>query len=135
MPATYTIDSAAGMVRVACSGVFTTQEMIDCMVRLYRDPARTPGMPSLIDCREVETIEVTPAGAQAAAGQQRGPGQGRDVLAADAQHLLHGAPGGEFGGDLLHDEAAPQEGALRRRRRVAVEALVDEGARAMDLAP
>ena len=67
MPATYTIDSAAGMVRVACSGVFTTQEMVDCMMKLYRDPARTPGMPSLIDCQAVETMEVTPVGVQAAA--------------------------------------------------------------------
>jgi hypothetical protein len=67
MPATYTIDPDAGLVRIVCSGVFTNQEMIDCMERLYRDPARTPGMPSLIDCRQVENMQVTPAGCQAAA--------------------------------------------------------------------
>jgi hypothetical protein len=67
MPASYTIDPVAGVVRVTCAGVFTNQEMIDCMERLYRDPARKPGMPSLIDCREVEDMQVTPAGCQAAA--------------------------------------------------------------------
>jgi hypothetical protein len=67
MPATYTIDQESGLVRIVCSGVFTNQEMIDCMERLYRDPARRPGMPSLIDCREVENMQVTPAGCQAAA--------------------------------------------------------------------
>jgi hypothetical protein len=67
MPATYTIDQAAGVVRIVCSGVFTNQEMIDCMEQLYRDPARKPGMPSLIDCRGVETMQVSPAGCQAAA--------------------------------------------------------------------
>jgi hypothetical protein len=67
VPATYSIDQTAGVVRISCSGVFTTKEMIDCMVRLYRDPARAPGMPSLIDCRAVQTMEVTMAGVQAAA--------------------------------------------------------------------
>jgi hypothetical protein len=67
MPATYTIDETAGMVRISCSGVFTNQEMIDCMEQLYRDPARKPGMPSLIDCRGVEDMRVTPDGCQAAA--------------------------------------------------------------------
>ena len=67
MPATYSIDHSSGVVRISCSGVFTNQEMIDCMERLYRDPARKPGMPSLIDCRDVETMQVTHAGCQAAA--------------------------------------------------------------------
>jgi hypothetical protein len=67
MPATYTIDQESSLVRIVCSGVFTNQEMIDCMERLYRDPARRPGMPSLIDCREVENMQVTPPGGQAAA--------------------------------------------------------------------
>jgi hypothetical protein len=67
MPATYTIDQEVGIVRIVCSGVFTNQEMIDCMEPLYRDPARRPGMPSLIDCRGVENMQVTPAGCQAAA--------------------------------------------------------------------
>jgi hypothetical protein len=67
MPATYTIDQEAGLVRIVCSGVFTNQEMIDCMEQRYRDPTRRPGMPSLIDCRRVENMQVTPAGCQAAA--------------------------------------------------------------------
>ena len=67
MPATYTIDQTAGLVRITCSGVFTNQEMIDCMERLYRDPAREPGMPSFIDCRGMQVMQVTPAGVQAAA--------------------------------------------------------------------
>ena len=67
MPANYSIDPAAGLVRISCSGVFTNQEMIDCMEQLYRDPARKSGMPSLIDCREGETMQVTAAGCQAAA--------------------------------------------------------------------
>lgn len=67
MPANYAIDQENDLVRIVCSGVFTNQEMIDCMEKLYRDPARRPGMPSLIDCREVEDMQVTPAGCQAAA--------------------------------------------------------------------
>jgi hypothetical protein len=67
MPATYTIDQAAGIVRITCSGVFTNEEMLDCLEHLYSDPSRSQGMPSLIDCRGVESMEVTTAGVQAAA--------------------------------------------------------------------
>ena len=67
MPATYTIDENAGVVRVRCSGVFTNAELLDCIEHLYGDPARKPGMPSLIDCREVDRMQVTTAGVQAAA--------------------------------------------------------------------
>ena len=67
MPATYTIDEAAGVVRIRCSGVFTNEELLDCLEHLYSDPGRRQGMPSLIDCREVESMQVTTAGVQAAA--------------------------------------------------------------------
>jgi hypothetical protein len=83
MLATSTIDQEPGLVRIVCSGGFTNQEMIDCMERLYRDPARRPGMPSLIDCREVENMQVTPAGSQAAA-----------TIGATLLDPVHPPPGG-----------------------------------------
>ena len=67
MPASYTIDEAAGVVRVECSGVFTSQEMLDCIERVFSDPARKPGMASLVDYRAVQSMKVTPEGMQAAA--------------------------------------------------------------------
>jgi hypothetical protein len=66
LPATYTIDAASDVVRVECFGVFTDQDMLDCLARFYNDPARRPGMPSLLDCRGVERMMVTPSGIQAA---------------------------------------------------------------------
>ena len=66
MPATYTIDAASDVVRVECFGVFTNQDLLDCLARLYNDPARRPGMPSLVDCRGIERMMVTPSGVQAA---------------------------------------------------------------------
>lgn len=66
MPATYTIDEKAAVVRVECVGVLTNQDILDCLARLYSDPARKPGMPSLVDCRGVERMMVTPSGVQAA---------------------------------------------------------------------
>ena len=67
MPATYTIDKAAGVVRVECSGVFTNQEMLDCIEHVYRDPSRKPGMAHLINCQQARCMLVTPKGMQAAA--------------------------------------------------------------------
>jgi hypothetical protein len=49
-----------------CFGVFTNQDMLDCLAGLYNDPARRPGMPCLVDCRGVERMMVTPSGVQAA---------------------------------------------------------------------
>jgi hypothetical protein len=49
-----------------CFGVFTNQDLLDCLARLYNDPARQPGMPALVDCRGVERMLVTPNGVQAA---------------------------------------------------------------------
>ena len=66
MPATYTIDQESAVVRVECFGVFTNEDMLDCVARLYNDPARKPGMPTLVDCRGVERMMVTPSGVQAA---------------------------------------------------------------------
>ena len=66
MPATYTIDQQSDIVRVECFGDFTNQDMLDCLARLYNDPARSPGMPSLVDCRGIERMMVTTAGVQAA---------------------------------------------------------------------
>ena len=65
MPATYTIDEESAVVRVECFGLLTNQDLLDCLARLYRDPARKPGMSSLVDCRGVERMMVTPSGVQA----------------------------------------------------------------------
>jgi hypothetical protein len=66
MPMTYTIDPDAGMVRLRCWGILTNEEMLDCVERMHSDPARRHGMPSLVDCRDIEEMRVTPAGMQAA---------------------------------------------------------------------
>lgn len=66
MPATYAIDQHSAVVRVECFGVFTNQDMLDCMARLHNDQERKPGMPFLVDCRSIERMLVTPAGVQAA---------------------------------------------------------------------
>jgi hypothetical protein len=67
MPCNYTIDQAARVVRVACSGTFTNQEMLDCIEHVYSNPARKPGMAHLIDCQGVRCMQVTPKGMEAAA--------------------------------------------------------------------
>jgi hypothetical protein len=64
---TYTIDQEAGVVRLRCWGILTNKEMLDCVERMHVDPARRPGTPSLVDCRDIEEMRVTPAGMQAAA--------------------------------------------------------------------
>lgn len=66
MPVTYSIDETAGIVRVECFGELTNQDILDCVARLYTDPARKPGMPSLVDCCGIERMVVTPSGIQAA---------------------------------------------------------------------
>jgi hypothetical protein len=66
LPTTYTIDEESAIVRVEWFGVLTNQDMLDCLARLHNDPARKPGMPSLVDCRGVERMMVTPSGVQAA---------------------------------------------------------------------
>ena len=66
MPATYTIDEESAVVRTECFGVLSDQDVLDCLARLYNDPAYTPGMPSLVDCRGVERMMVTPNGVRAA---------------------------------------------------------------------
>ena len=67
MPATYTIDQTAGVVRVECTGMLTNPEMLDCIEQVYSDPARQPGMPAMIDWRGVQGLRVTPQGLEAAA--------------------------------------------------------------------
>lgn len=67
MPVSYTIDRDARVVRVACSGVLTTEEMLGCIEQVYSNPARGPGMRALIDWEGVGTMLVTPQGMQAAA--------------------------------------------------------------------
>ena len=76
----YTIDQEAGVVRLRCWGMLTNEQMLDCVERMHGDPARRPGMPSLVDCRDIEDMRVTPAGMQAAADIEQ-------VLADPAQEL------------------------------------------------
>jgi hypothetical protein len=47
--------------------MLNNEEMLDCVERMHGDPARRPGMPSLVDCRDIEDMRVTPAGMEAAA--------------------------------------------------------------------
>ena len=67
MPVTYTVDAGTGVVRVTCFGALRTEEMLDCIEQVYSDPARRPGMPTLIDWEGVQLMRVTPQGMQAAA--------------------------------------------------------------------
>jgi len=67
MPMAHRIDQEAGVVRLRCWGILTNEEMLESVERMHGDPARHPGMPSLVDCRDIEEIRVTPAGMEAAA--------------------------------------------------------------------
>ena len=67
MPMSYTIDQEAGVVRLRCWGILTNEEMLDCVTRMHCDLARQPGMPSLVDCRDIQEMRVTPQGMHAAA--------------------------------------------------------------------
>lgn len=67
MPARYTIDQTAGVVRVECSGVLTNEEMLTCIRQVFSDPARWPGMPALVDWQNVRCLLVTRAHMQAVA--------------------------------------------------------------------
>ena len=67
MPMTYKIDHEGELVRMRCWGTFTNKEMLESVEQLHSDPARRPGMPALIDCREVEEMQVTRTGLAAAA--------------------------------------------------------------------
>lgn len=71
MPMSYTIDQEAGVVRLRCWGILTNEEMLDCVQRMHCDPARPPGTPSLVDCRDIQEMRVTPTGMQAAAGLEQ----------------------------------------------------------------
>jgi hypothetical protein len=63
----YTIDQEAGVVRIRCWGILTNEEMLSCVERMHGDPARRPGTPSLVDCRDIQEVRVTSAGMAAAA--------------------------------------------------------------------
>ena len=67
MPAHYTVDLAAGVVRVQCSGVLTNEEMLACIEQVFRDPARRSRMATVVDFQHVESMQVTPEGMEAAA--------------------------------------------------------------------
>lgn len=67
MPVAYTIDKGAGLVRMTISGAATNQELLESLERLHTDPNRLPGMPGLVDCRDIEHMLITNAGLQAAA--------------------------------------------------------------------
>ena len=67
MPMTHWIDQEAQVVRLRCWGILTNEEMLTCVERMHGDPARRPGMPSLVDCRDIREMRVTPAGMEAAA--------------------------------------------------------------------
>lgn len=67
MPVTYTIDDAAGIVRVRGTGALTNEEVLACIEQVYSDPARKPGMPTLIDYRDIQGTGLTPQGMEAAA--------------------------------------------------------------------
>jgi hypothetical protein len=71
MPMNHTIDQEAEVVRLRCWGILTNEEMLECVERMHGDPARRPGMPSLVDCRDIEEMRVTPAGMEAAAAIER----------------------------------------------------------------
>ena len=66
MPMNYRVDRAAGVVQLRCWGILTNEEMLDCVTRMHSDPARQPGMPSLVDCRDIQELRATPQGIHAA---------------------------------------------------------------------
>jgi hypothetical protein len=71
MPISYRIDVERNLVLTTASGRLTDDDILQLKARLVRDPAFTPGMKELADIRNIDGLDVTPAGIQAMVQQDR----------------------------------------------------------------
>lgn len=65
MPISYRIDVERGLVLTTASGTLTDDDILQLKDRLVRDPDFTPGMKELSDIRNIDALDVTPAGIRA----------------------------------------------------------------------
>ncbi len=65
MPVSYTIDVQSSLVLTRASGTLTDDDVIQLKARLVRDPDFKPGMRELSDIRNIDHLDVTPAGVRA----------------------------------------------------------------------
>ena len=62
MPISYTIDLTRALVDSVATGVLTVDDILEHKARLDSDPRFSPTMCEIADVRDVERIDVTPAG-------------------------------------------------------------------------
>ena len=58
----YDIDTFRNLVTMTGYGTLTNQDLIDCVRRMLDDDRTRLSMPSLVDVRDVEHLEVTKSG-------------------------------------------------------------------------
>jgi hypothetical protein len=58
----YEIDTFRNLVTMTGYGTLTNQDLIDCVRRMLDDDRTRLSMPSLVDIRDVEHLEVTKSG-------------------------------------------------------------------------
>lgn len=76
MPISYRIDAGRSLVLTAASGTLTDEDVLALKERLARDPAFSPDMKELSDCRGIERLDVTPAGIRAMVEQDESDSDG-----------------------------------------------------------
>jgi hypothetical protein len=82
MPASYRIDTAAGVVFVTFHGRVTDQDMLEGQRQLAGDPAFRPTMRQCVDARGVTDLSITAAGVrELAKGSIFAPGSRRAIIA------------------------------------------------------
>lgn len=69
MPSHFVIDVKHGLVVSIGTGVFTQADFVDHMSRLRVDPAFDPNFHQLVDCREIEFMDLTSAQIEALASR------------------------------------------------------------------
>lgn len=65
MPMSYRVDPERRIVLTRAWGVLTDQDVLSHKASLLSDPAVQPGMVQLSDVRDIERLDVTPAGVRA----------------------------------------------------------------------
>ena len=65
MPITYRIDQARGLILTTASGTLTDEEVLELKASLVNDPHFKPGMKELADIRNIDRLDVSPAGIHA----------------------------------------------------------------------
>ncbi len=71
MPITYEIDREQNLIVTTASGTLTDDDVLGLKARLVQDKHFKPGMRELSDIRNIDRLDVTPAGVRAMVKQDR----------------------------------------------------------------